>query len=197
MKWLNVIHIAAVLGPGIWLYLRHGWRAGYRADPSAEVTIDHDGTPLAVHEMRSQFGWPIMALIEIPLKSRSRFSVQLQPRIRLRADIAVGHAGFDDMFLISGESLRFADQLRVRGDLRSHLVTLPARLARDQAELSRVVGENGKLGLEINVRWTPDRPRLYRSLLAWLVELEQLISRDARDRAREPGRDPAHEVASP
>ncbi len=197
MKWVNLIHVVAVLGPGIWLYLRHGWRAGYKADPSAKVLIDHHGTPLAVREMRSKFGWPIMALIEIPLKRRSRFSVRLQPRTRLSADIAVGHAGFDEMFLIGGESLRLAEQLRVRGDLRSHLVTLPARLARDQAKLSRVIGENGKLELEVNVRWTSDRPRLYRALLVWLVEFERLLSLQSADSARKPERDPEHGVSPP
>lgn len=197
MKWLTLIHGVAVLGSGIWLYLRHGWRAGYRVSPSAEVMIDHGGTPLAVHEMRSKFGRPIMALIEIPLKKHWRFSVRPQPRVRLGADIAVGHAAFDDMFLISGESLRLADQLRVRGDQRSHFVTLPARLARAQAKLSRVIGENGKLGLEVNVRWTSDRPRLYRAMLAWLVELERLLSLDAPGNARKAGRDPEHGVSPP
>lgn len=196
MDWFDVIYLAAIFGTVGWLYLKHGWRAGYRIGPSGEVVIQHDGRPLAVREMRSKMGWPIMALIEIPFDTRSRFSIRLQPRIRLGAEIEVGHAAFDDMFLISGESLRLAHQLSVRVELRGHFIILPARLKHDHAKLSRVVGEDGKLALEINVRWTGDRPRLYRALLVWLVELELLLSTDAQGNASKPGRDSVYDIGS-
>ncbi|MEO8011306.1 MAG: hypothetical protein ABI650_06645 [Dokdonella sp.] len=196
MKWFGLIQGVVVLGTVAWLYLKHGWRAGYRIGPSGDVMIDHGGKPLAVREMRSRVGWPIMALIEIPATRHGFFSVRPQPRIRLSAEIEIGHGAFDDTFLIGNDSHRLADPLRVRGDLRSHFALLPSRLEHERAKLSHVASEDGHLGLEINVRWTGDRPHLYRAMLVWLVELERMLCSDAKGNPRKPGRDTEYRVSS-
>lgn len=179
MKVLVLIRILVPLALLGWLYLRHGWRAGYNMRGSAELKIEHAGQMRSVREMRSRIGWPIWALIEVPATRHALFSVRPQPRLRLSAELEIGHPSFDDAFLLGTESVRFAQRLRTDASLRGHFDVLPIRLARLGSPLSRVVGDEGKLCLEVNVRWSIDRPRLYREALTWLVELDQLLSAES------------------
>jgi hypothetical protein len=176
MRLIVLVPQALLLCWAGWLYVQRGWRAGYSLDPSANVMIDHAGRPLAVREMRSRFGWPVWALVEIAAARHWRFSVRPRPRIVIGGEIRIGHAAFDDALLIGPGSQRLAEYLRVQESLRSHFALLLAQLARQEARLSRVVADDDGLSVEVNVRWTLDRPRLYRDVLAWLIEFERLLA---------------------
>jgi hypothetical protein len=130
--------------------------------------------------MRTGIGWPILALIEVPATQPALFSMRPQPRSRPDAGVEIGHPSFDQAFLLGAESAGFAQRLRTDASLRRHFALLPIRLASLGAPLSRVVGDQGKLCLEVNVRWTVDRQRMYRQGLRWLSELDQLLSAETR-----------------
>lgn len=51
------------------------------------------------------------------------------------------------------------------------LVPLP----RHQAKLIRVRSEGQDLAVQCNVRWTPNRPALYRDLLVWMLTLDAVL----------------------
>jgi hypothetical protein len=165
---------------------KYGWRAGYRSDQAGTLTIDHGGRAVLVHEMRTQYGWPVLAMIELPLGRSWHFDLRPQAMLRLGEDIEINDAEFDAAFVLCGRSMSLARRLCEQQALRDHLLELRERLAPASATLSRVAADAGRLAIEVNVRHTPDRPRLYRALVDWLEELGRLLAADPTERAATP-----------
>lgn len=179
MSWLKLLHPILLFGSLIWLYTKKGWRAGYVLPNTGDVSIEHEGRPLAVREQRTKFGWPVWAVVEIPAAGRWRFHLRTQTRLHLRREVKAGIPAFDAAFWIDPDSDRLVRALREREHLLPHLMSLRRLLRREGSVLSRIVGEDGTLCVELNVRWIRDRPRLYRRVLAWLVELNRLLNGEA------------------
>jgi hypothetical protein len=182
MPWLKLVHPILVLGWVAWLYAKNGWRAGYKVGQRGDVPVAHEGVEVVVQEMQSKIGWPVWALLEIRATRRWSFHVRPEPRIRLRREIEAGHSAFDDAFWIAPGSESFGRALLERDALHRHFLALQRWLPRENSKLSRVAAEDGRLAVEFNVRWVHDRPRLYRRMLAWLVELDRLLSADVGQR---------------
>jgi hypothetical protein len=142
------------------------------------VPVEHEGTKAVALEIQSKIGWPIWAMLEIRASRRWNFHVRPESRIRLRREIASGHAAFDEAFWIAPGSESFVQALAERESLHRSFMSLQRMLDREQSKLSRVTAENGMLAVEFNVRWIHDRPRLYRRVLAWVVELDRLMAAD-------------------
>lgn len=176
MAWHKLVYPVVMVAWASWMYARHGWRAGYAMGPRGEVPIAHGGHATVVTEMRTRIGWPVWAILEIPGTRRQSFHLRPQPRLRWRRELAVGRPGFDAAFWIEPGSEAFVQALLERDPAQRHLMALRRWLAAERAKLSRVVAEDGKLVVEVHVRWVEDRPRLYRRLLAWMVELDRLLA---------------------
>lgn len=137
-----------------------------------------------VRESCSKFGWPIQAWVQIKLKRSRLFELAPQsPKswysFSLSTDLETGMPVFDGKFLIGSESQTFIRVLAARSDLRQHFALLPGRLNRFQATLVRVRAESCDLAVQCNVRWTKDRPALYRALLDWMQALDHLMASEA------------------
>lgn len=176
MKFLPLIQAAIVLTVVAWQYIVHGWRAAYRFGPKGSEVVERDGKPHPVTEQHTKIGWPVMALIEVPCSQSLRFHLRRQKRVHVRREILTGDAVLDRAFFIEPDSQDLVQRLAQRPALRRHFDDLLAALARENATFSRLVAEDRKLHLEINVRWAPDRRRLYRRLLEWLDELDRLLA---------------------
>lgn len=180
VNWLKLVHPILIAGSVAWLYAKNGWRAGYLLPDTGDAIIEHKGRPLCVREQRTRIGWPVWAVVEIPSTRRWRFHLRPQPRLRLKREIETGMPGFDAAFWIDPDSDMLVRALHEGEGLAGHLASLQPLLEREGSALSRIVAENGTLCVELNVRWIRDRPRLYRRMLDWLVELDRRLSADGR-----------------
>jgi hypothetical protein len=179
MSWIKLVSPLITLAWVAWLYAKNGWRTGYKVGSRGEVPVDHDGTKAVAVEMQTRIGWPIWAHIELPATRRCRFHVRPEPRFRLRREIESGLPTFDAAFHIEPGSEQLVRAVLEREPLHRHFLSILRWLPREQSKLSRVVAEDGRIAVEFNVRWVSNRPRLYRRILAWMVELDRLLAVDA------------------
>ena len=165
-----------------WRRATHGWRADFTHLPGIKTQqIQHRGATAEVREQCSKIGWPIEALMQFKLERSWLFELSPQPAIRFSGELEIGVPLFDEKFFIGLESQRFARALAGNSALRQHLSLLRTLLARHQAKLVRVASEGDELAVHANVRWTHDRPALYRGLLVWMQGLGALLEARSSD----------------
>lgn len=170
-----------------WRRLTLGWRADFAQMPDLKTQqIQHRGATAQVREQCSKLGWPIVAMVQFNLERSWLFELSPQPKVRFSAELEVGIASFDQAFFIGPESRRFAMTLVGRDDLRRHLLLLPARMSRHEAKFMRLGCEGKDLAAQVNVRWTRNRPALYRDLLDWMQALDVLLSTESKAASKPP-----------
>ena len=159
-----------------WRRLTLGPKANFSGLPGTKTQrIENTLGTAEIRESCSKYGWPIEAWVEFKLQKTRLFELAPQPSFSFATDLAIGVPVFDEKFFIGTESQNFTKLLAARRDLRTHFVLLPTRLDRYQAKLVRIRAEGLDLAIQCNVRWSRDRPALYRALLVWMQALDDLL----------------------
>lgn len=160
----------------IWRRATMGWRGDFAsASTDPNQVIRHNDAQAHFSELSTKIGWVTEAMVQYKLSYSWLFDLSPQPAIRFGAELEIGSPLLDEKFFIAPESRRFAVALAERSALRQHLLLLQTRLARHGAKLLRLASEGNSLAIRVNVRWTDNRPALYRDILIWMVALDDLL----------------------
>jgi hypothetical protein len=160
----------------VWRRATMGWRGDFLGASSDEgQMVRHNDAQANFSEISTKIGWVTEAMVQYKLRGHWLFDLSPQSAIHFSRELEVGSPLLDEKFFIAPESWRFVTELTDRSDLRQHLLLLQTRLARHGAKLMRLGSEGNSLAIRVNVRWTDDRPALYRDVLVWMVALDDLL----------------------
>ncbi len=171
-----------------WRRLTQGPSANFSglADIQTQQVNNTEGSA-EVRESCSKFGWPIEAWVQYELNRSRLFELAPQGGFSFDTDLEIGIPVFDQQFFIGSESQHFIRALAARSDLRKHFVLLPIQLERYQAKLVRVRAEGRDLAVQCNVRWSKDRPALYKAILIWMQALHALLAVESAGKSADRG----------